>query len=125
MDLPSAIMIFIVMSIALSISYNELRMGYFPVSKKDAGPRHVGIVHSSGGGGDINYIDLPEDKLMENLYEDYMVFHNWGEPCINAQDPSHVAEYRYLTRRGRVKTIGYITKDKVVFDGTTYWFPEV
>lgn len=125
MSLSSAIMIFVMMSIALLISYNELRIGYFPVSKNEAGPRHVGIVHSNGGGGDINYIDLPENKLMENLYEDYMVFHNWGKQCINAANSSHVVEYRYLTRRGRSKTIGYITKDKVVFNGKTYWFPEV
>jgi hypothetical protein len=43
-------------------------------------------------------------------------------PCCNAEDKSHLAEYRILLRGDKVKTIGYITKDKVVFEGKEYNF---
>lgn len=42
--------------------------------------------------------------------------------CCNAKDKSHLVEYRILLRGDKVKTIGYIIKDKVVFEGKEYNF---
>lgn len=44
-------------------------------------------------------------------------------PCINASDDSHLAEIKiFVNESYKTKVIGYITKDKVVFEGKEYNF---
>ena len=58
----------------------------------------------------------------EQLKKDYYRFRHLNKSCCKAHDESHVAEYRYINEFGNVKTIGYITKEKLVFEGKEYIF---
>ena len=118
MSLWTAITLFIVYLVMIILAYRRI---FIP---EEWGINHCGIVTSNSSGGDIHFEDMTEDDVTTRLKNDYYVFRDWERQCINAEDPSHLAEYRYITKRGRVKTIGYITKDKVVFRGRTYIFPE-
>lgn len=96
---------------------------YYPISDKSLSRNHCGIVTFNGSGGDIHFDDMTQDELLERLQSDYKLFSCFNRPCVNAKDPTHLAEYRIFTnRKGNVKTIGYITKDKVVFEGKEYYF---
>lgn len=66
---------------------------------------------------------MNQEELVKQLESDFRLHSVTEGPCINALDKSHIAEYRiFANRRGRVKTIGYITKNKVVFEGKSYYF---
>ena len=83
------------------------------------GRNHCGIVTFNGSGGDIHFDEMSPAEITKRLKDDYRVFHRWESP------DKRLAEYRIFTNtRGHVKTIGYITKDRVVFEGKTYFFPE-
>jgi len=99
--------------------YHEI----FPISRSCAGRNHCGIVDWHSSGGDIHFNDMSSDEIIDRLRFDYFMFRDNDRSCANALNESHLAEYRILTTCGRVKTIGYITKDKVVFEGKTYYFP--
>lgn len=92
------------------------------IDNKCFGRNHCGIVNSNGCVGDIHFNEMTEDEIYSRLKSDYEMFSRWNRPAINAKDSSHLAEYRVLGRFNKVKTIGYITKDKVVFEGKEYNF---
>lgn len=118
MSLLTAITIFVVYAIIIILTYRYVAI------QGDWGLNHCGIVTSNSSGGDIHFMDMSEDEITTRLKSDYYVFRDWKRPCVNAKDPSHLVEYRYITKMGNVKTIGYITKDKVVFGGRTYIFSD-
>ena len=66
-------------------------------------------------------LNMTQEELVEQLKSDYELFSHFNEPCDNTE--THLAEYRiFINRKGKVKTIGYITKDKVVFERKEYNF---
>lgn len=66
---------------------------------------------------------MSRKELVKQFKSDFQVHSVMEGPCINAEDKSYIAEYRIFTnRRGKVKTTGYITKNKVVFEGRSYYF---
>ena len=72
---------------------------------------------------DVNdFLNMNNEEIYMRLKSDYFLFRRFDCPCVNAEDKSHLAEYRIFTKLGKVKTIGYITKDKVVFEGKEYIF---
>ena len=88
------------------------------------GRNHSSLVTSNSSGGDIHFDEMNIDELTSFLRRDYLMLKNEVTQCVNALHPSHIAEYRCINKRGRVKVLGYITKDKVVFEGATYYFPK-
>lgn len=94
----------------------------FDFHKKYYGRNHCSIVDSNSCGGDIHFDEMSEEDTYERLKNDYYWYRVLDYSCINAEDKSHLAEYRILLRGDKVKTIGYITKDKVVFEGKEYIF---
>ncbi len=90
--------------------------------EKYYGRNHCGIVCWNGSGGDIHFDEMTDEEIYELLKHDYYLYRDLDYPCVNAKDESHLAEYRILLRGHKVKTIGYITKDKVVFEGKEYIF---
>lgn len=95
---------------------------YFDFHKKYYGRNHCGIVCWNGSGGNIHFDEMTDEEIYERLKNDYFMYREFDYPCVNAEDKSHLAEYRILLRGDKVKTIGYITKDKVVFEGKEYIF---
>ena len=89
---------------------------------KKYGRNHCGIVCWNGCGGDIHFDEMTDEEIYEKLKNDYFLYREFERSCCNAEDKSHLAEYRILLRGDKVKTIGYITKDKVVFEGKEYIF---
>ena len=90
------------------------------VSRNDLGRGHCALVTYCSCGGDINFNSMSEMELLEFLERDY---YNFRDSLTFEED--HTAEYRIFTNlKGHVKTIGYITADKVVFEGRTYYFPK-
>lgn len=84
--------------------------------------RNIGLVTNSSSGSWSNFNELSYADLISSLKSDYFFF-RVSDPMSNG----HSAEYREIlkTWQGeKVKTIGYIDWDKVVFDGRTYYFPE-
>lgn len=94
----------------------------FDFHKKYYGRNHCDIVDFHSCGGDIHFDEMNDEELYEKLKHDYFWYRVLDYPCVNAEDKSHLAEYRILLRGYKVKTIGYITKDKVVFEGKEYIF---
>lgn len=90
--------------------------------KKYYGRNHCGIVCWNGSGDDIHFDEMNDEEIYEKLKNDYFIYREFDRSCCNAEDKSHLAEYRILLRGDKVKTIGYITKDKVVFEGKEYIF---
>ena len=90
--------------------------------KKYYGRNHCGIVYCNGGGGDIHFNEMTDEEIYEKLKNDYFIYREFNRSCCDAEEESHLAEYRILLRGDKVKTIGYITKDKVVFEGKEYNF---
>ena len=90
------------------------------LKKSQLGRGHCGIVTANSSGGDIDFNAKSERDLIDSLKRDYYRF-RYGDTFNNG----HTAEYKVFTnRRGQVKIIGYITKEKVVFEGREYYFPE-
>jgi hypothetical protein len=91
--------------------------------KNSIGRNHACVVFSHGCGGDIHFDEMNENEIYEtlkNLYEEFSVM---TLPCINASDDSHLAEIKiFVDENYTTKLIGYITKDKVVFEGKEYNF---
>ena len=84
--------------------------------------RNIGIVTNSGSGCWSNFNEFSYADLINLLKIDYFFFR-----VSNPMSNGHSAEYREIlkTWKGeKVKTVGYIDLDKVVFDGKTYYFPE-
>ena len=94
----------------------------FDFYKKYYGRNHCGIVCWDGSHGDIHFDEMTDEEIYEKLKNDYFLCRVLDYSCVNAEDKSHLAEYRILLRGNKVKTIGYITKDKVVFEGKEYNF---
>ncbi len=94
----------------------------FDFHKKYYDRNHCDIVDFHSCGGDIHFDEMSDEELYEKLKRDYFLYSDADCPCVNAEDESHLAEYRILLRGDKVKTIGYITKDKVVFEGKEYIF---
>ena len=94
----------------------------FDFHKKHYGRNHCSIVDFNSCGGDIHFDEMSEEETYERLKNDYYWYRVLDCSCINAEDKSHLAEYRISLRGDKVKTIGYITKDKVVFEGKEYIF---
>lgn len=86
------------------------------------GRNHCGIVTCSSSFGDIHFDEMTDKEIYERLKHDYYWLRVLKFPCMNAKDESHIAEYRILTENYKPKTIGYITKDKVIFEGKEYIF---
>ena len=94
----------------------------FDFYKKYYGRNHCAIVDFHSCGGDIHFDEMSDEEIYKLLEHDYFWYRVLDYPCVNAEDKSHLAEYRILLRGHKVKTIGYITKDKVVFEGKEYIF---
>ena len=123
MNLIESIIMMIMLSGAIIFVLYNILSDFCPIDKKHLGRNHCGIVTFNGSGGDIHFDDMTQKELVEQLKSDYETFSLSNRPCVNAEDSAHLAEYRIFTnRKGRVKTIGYITKDKVVFEGKEYYF---
>ena len=123
MSLIESIIIMIMLGGAIIFALYSMSTDFWYINKKDLGRNHCGIVTSNSSSGDIHFDDMTQDELIERLKSDYKLFSRFDISCVNAEDPTHLAEYRIFTnRKGRVKTIGYITKDKVVFEGKEYNF---
>lgn len=123
MSLIESIIIMILLSGAIIFALYSISTDLWLIDKNDLGRNHCGIVTFNSSGGDIHFNDMTQEELAERLKFDYKLFSRFDRPCVNAEDPTHLAEYRIFTnRKGRVKTIGYITKDKVVFEGKEYYF---
>ena len=123
MSLIESIIIMIMLGGAIIFVLYNMLSDFYPINKKDLGRNHCGIVNFNSSGGDIHFDDMTQEELIERLKSDYKLFSCVDRHCVNAEDPTHLAEYRIFTnRKGKVKTIGYITKDKVVFEGKEYHF---
>lgn len=85
--------------------------------------RNIGLVCASGSGGWEGFNKLSYEGLISSLRHDFTIFRN-----SDLMGNGHCAEYRELIKHWwtepSVKTIGYIDKDKVVFEGRTYYFPD-
>ena len=118
MDLIYAIIIFVVFNILLIFGiYILISLCSICVDENFIGRNHCGLVTFNSSGGDIHFNDMTKNELIERLSIDYFTFCDW-KPF----NKGHVAEYRTIDYKGKVKTIGYITKDKVVFEGCEYKF---
>lgn len=121
MSLIEAIIVMVMLSGAIIFALYSVLPDFWFIDKNDLGRNHCGIVTFSSSGGDIHFDDMTQEELIERLKSDYKLFSHFNKPCDNTK--THLAEYRIFTnRKGRVKTIGYITKDKVVFEGKKYHF---
>ena len=118
----SFVSILFIYAIHYTINHNPDKEYYLNLINNFYGRKHTSLIVFNGGGGDINFDEMSETELTNYLRNDFNVWHNWKYPCINAKHPSHIAEYRILLRDDKVKTIGWITKDKVVFEGKEYIF---
>ena len=91
--------------------------------KNSIGRNHAFFVYSHGCGGDIHFDEMNENEIYETLKNFYEEFSVMSYPCINASDDSHLAEIKIFVDESYItKVIGYITKDKVVFEGKEYIF---
>lgn len=89
------------------------------ISKNKIGRNHCGIVISGSSGGDIRFDEMSETEFLSFLNYCFKTYRN----NITFNE-GHTAEFRIFTNRiGNVKTIGYITSEKVVFEGREYYFP--
>ena len=92
-------------------------------SQCSIGRNHACVVFYAGCGGDVHFDEMNDKELLSLLKCEYDIYRYMPFPCINADDSSHLAEFRIFTNaRHNVETIGYITKDKVVFEGREYYF---
>lgn len=76
------------------------------------------IVSCQGSGGSYDFDALEGPTLISFLKEAYFIYKN-ADIMYN----DRTAEFRIERRKG-VETIGYVTRDKVVFKGREYYFPE-
>lgn len=91
--------------------------------KNSIGRNHAFFVYSHGCGGDIHFDEKNENEIYETLKSLYEEFSVMTLPCINASDDSHLAEIKiFVDESYTTEVIGYITKDKVVFEGKEYIF---
>lgn len=121
LDLASYVIMAILAIAVLAVFYKAFTQEL--INKNSIGRNHCGIVTNFSSGGDIHFDEMNQKELLKQLESDFRFCSNLESPCINAAHKSHLAEYRIFTNRmGKVKTIGYITKDKVVFEGKTYYF---
>lgn len=121
LDLASYVIMAILAIAVLAVFYKAFTQEL--INKNSIGRNHCGIVTNFSSGGDIHFDEMNQKELLKQLESDFRFCSNLESPCINATHKSHLAEYRIFTNRmGKVKTIGYITKDKVVFEGKTYYF---
>lgn len=121
LDLASYVIMAILAIAVLAVFYKAFTQEL--IDKNSVGRNHCGIVTNFSSGGDIHFDEMSQKELLKQLKSDFRFCSNLESPCINAEHKSHLAEYRIFTNRiGKVKTIGYITKDKVVFEGKTYYF---
>lgn len=120
----------IIASIILFLSFMAIFiLGIRAINKKSTeyehsiGRNHASFVYSHGCGGDIHFDEMNEDEIYETLKNLYTNFSIMNYPCINASDDSHLAEIKiFVDKSYKTKVIGYITKDKVVFEGKEYTF---
>ena len=117
-----AIIFYSFVSILLFYGFYLMLDDDFDFHKKYYGRNHCGIVCWNGCGGDIHFDEMTDEEIYEKLKNDYFIYREFDRSCCNAEDKSDLAEYRILLRGDKVKTIGYITKDKVVFEGKEYIF---
>lgn len=91
--------------------------------KNSIGRNHAFFVYSHGSGGDIHFDEMNENEIYETLKNLYEWLSVMTYPCINASDNSHLVEIKiFVDESYTTKVIGYITKDKVVFEGKEYIF---
>lgn len=94
--------------------------------KDSIGRNHAFYVFSHGCGGDIHFDEKNENEIYETLKSLYEEFSVMTFPCINASDDSHLAEIKiFVNENYKTKVIGYVTKNKVVFEGKSYSFSKV
>lgn len=94
--------------------------------KNSIGRNHAFYVFSHGCGGDIHFDEKNENEIYETLKSLYEEFSVMTFPCINASDDSHLAEIKiFVNENYKTKVIGYVTKNKVVFEGKSYSFSKV
>ena len=117
-----AIIFYSFVSILLFCGFYLMLDDDFDFHKKYYGRNHCDIVDFHSCGGDIHFDEMTDEEIYEKLKNDYFIYREFDRSCCNAEDKSHLAEYRSLLRGHKVKTIGYITKDKVVFEGKEYIF---
>ena len=117
-----AIIFYSFVSILLFCGFYLMLDDDFDFHKKYYGRNHCDIVDFHSCGGDIHFDEMTDEEIYEKLKNDYFIYREFDRSCCNAEDKSHLAEYRILLRGHKVKTIGYITKDKVVFEGKEYIF---
>lgn len=117
-----AIIFYSFVSILLFCGFYLMLDDDFDFHKKYYGRNHCDIVDFHSCGGDIHFDEMTDEEIYEKLKNDYFIYREFDRSCCNAEDKSHLVEYRILLRGHKVKTIGYITKDKVVFEGKEYNF---
>ena len=77
------------------------------------------IVSCQGSGGSYDFDTLEGQTLINFLKEAYFIYKN-----ADIMYSDRTAEFRIGRRKG-VETIGYVTKDKVIFKGREYYFPDL
>lgn len=78
------------------------------------------IVSCQGSGGSYDFDALEGPTLIAFLKEAYFIYRNADTSIVYSD---RTAEFR-IRRKRRIETIGYVTRDKVVFKGREYYFPE-
>lgn len=76
------------------------------------------IVSCQGSGGSYDFDALEGPALISFLKEAYFIYKN-ADIMYN----DRTAEFR-IRRKRHIETIGYVTRNKVVFKGREYYFPE-
>ncbi len=78
------------------------------------------IVSCQGSGGSYDFDALEGSALIGFLKRAYFIYRNEDTSIM---DDDRTAEFR-IRRKRHLETIGYVTRDKVVFKGREYYFPE-
>ena len=78
------------------------------------------IVSCQGSGGSYDFDALEGSALISFLKEAYFIYRNEDTDIMHNE---RTAEFR-IRRKRHIETIGYVTRDKVVFKGREYYFPE-
>ena len=76
------------------------------------------IVSCQGAGGSYDFDALEGPTLINFLKEAYFIYR-----IADIMYNDCTAEFR-TRRKSHIETIGYVTRDKVVFKGREYYFPE-
>lgn len=90
------------------------------ITKNDIGRNHCGLVTFNSSGGDIHFDEMNYVETIDCLKRTF-----WDLKDFPTYEDGHTGDFIIFTNKlGDVKTIGYTTSEKVVFEGKEYYFPE-